>query len=110
MGGTCSTLGGNEEVIKYWSGNLEGKGQVGDIGVHARMLLKWIVGKQDVKVGYRFSCCVIPWWSFVNTSRKHFSLGGGGHLDRLNGYQVSSEVGSLLDWLVNSNFLLDPSC
>jgi hypothetical protein len=52
MGESCSRHGRDEREVhtKFWSENLKGTDNPYDLGVEGRIILEWILGKQDGKL------------------------------------------------------------
>jgi hypothetical protein len=67
MGGACSAHGGDEKCKKkIWLGSLKERDQSEDLGIHERIILKWILRKQFWRV------CIGLIWLRIGT--------GGGFL------------------------------
>jgi hypothetical protein len=61
MGQTCGMLG-KEMLAKFLAELLQGSGHFGDLGIGERIILKWSMKKQDMKVWTGFIC---PWRQLI---------------------------------------------
>jgi len=55
MGGACRAYGREGAYGGFWWGNLKERDHLGDPGVDARIILRWIFRKRDVGVWNRSS-------------------------------------------------------